>query len=431
MKHIIFCLPGAPTLHAAMSWDALIREASRPERELRLEVVRGYNSSVAHCRNDMLEEGVIGLRKFAKPFGGRTYDFMMWIDNDSVYTPDDFFRLLETDKDIISGMVPMDAEGAGAFGLNEGPVTKYVNLHSVSRNEPMRDWHFCGFGFLMVRQGVFETLDFPWFREVPYEEDGRVILPSEDIDWCRRIRANGFKIWADPAVRIGHDKRNVIRIPGPAIDSIELYDPAWRMSRPAIEAIKELLEKHKPKKVLELGPGASSFAILPWCLKNGSLYRALDHHGPYWIKHLANLEEAGLPGNTTLSVYLDKESKWYSWIPGFIEEQAPYDLVIVDGPIEGRGCPRAVAAYERWGHPDTLWVFDDTNREEERKTAMRIAGKGMEIRVIKDPEYARETSILTPVNDIDENVKGVDTINDTDAEAVSHPASKGQPDAIA
>ncbi len=67
MKHIIFCLPGAPTLHAAMSWDALVREASRPERGLRLEVVRGYNSSVAHCRNNILEEGVTGPRKTAKP----------------------------------------------------------------------------------------------------------------------------------------------------------------------------------------------------------------------------------------------------------------------------------------------------------------------------------------------------------------------------
>jgi len=433
MKRIIFCLPGAPTMEAAMSWDALVREASRPERGLKLEVIRGYNSSVTHCRNNILEEGVSGPRKEAKPFGGRPYDFMMWIDSDSVYTPEDFFRLLEADKDIITGMVPMNAEGAaGAFGLVEGPLSKYVNLGALRQDARMRDWHFCGFAFLLVRQGVFETLDFPWFQEVPYEEDGRVILPGEDIDWCRRIRAKGFKIWAHPAVRIGHDIRMVVRAPGPPVNLLEQfidrYDQAWRMSRPAIEAIKELLEQRKPKKVLELGPGASSFAILPWCLANGSIYQALDHQGLYNEKHLHNLQEAGLPVDTTFVVPLHGDSGWYSRVPLGIDNEAPYDLVIVDGPVEGRGCAAALAAYERWGHPHTAWVFDDANREEELKAAMSIAGNRM-IRRVQDPQYPRTTIVLIPLKELDVRGEAVDTIGNTDAEAVGPTASKGQPEA--
>jgi len=435
MKRIIFCLPGAPTMEAAMSWDALVAAASRPERGLKLEVIRGYNSSVAHSRNNILEEGVSGPRKEAKPFGGRPYDFMMWIDSDSVYTPEDFFRLLEADKDIITGMVPMNAEGAaGAFGLVEGPLSKYVNLGALRQDTRMRDWHFCGFAFLLVRQGVFETLDFPWFQEVPYEEDGRVILPGEDIDWCRRIRAKGFKIWAHPAVRIGHDIRMVVRAPGPPVNLLEQfidrYDQAWRMSRPAIEAIKELLEQRKPKKVLELGPGASSFAILPWCLEHGATYRALDHMGPYAEKHFRNLQEAGLPIDTTIWMPLNKHSKWYSETAfGFeIRDEAPYDLIIVDGPVEGRASPAALAAYIRWGHPKTVWVFDDANREEELKAAMHVAGNRM-IRRIQDPQYPRTTILLIPLKELDARGEAVDTIGNTDAEAVSSTASKGQPEA--
>jgi predicted O-methyltransferase YrrM len=434
MKHIIFCLPGAPTLQAAMSWDALVREASRPEHGLKLEVIRGYNSSVAHCRNNILEEGVSGPRKEAKPFGGRPYDFMMWIDSDSVYTPQDFFRLLEADKDIITGMVPMNAEGAaGAFGLVEGPLSKYVNLNALPQNAPMRDWHFCGFAFLLVRRGVFETLDFPWFQEVPYEEDGRVILPGEDIDWCRRIRAKGFKIWAHPAVRIGHDIRMVVRAPGPPVNLLEKfidrYDHAWRMSRPAIDAILQLLEQRKPKKVLELGPGASSFAILPWCLEHGSRYLSLDHAGPYGEKHLANLREAGLPAETTFGAALDAH-EWYHPVPPFIEALAPYDLVIVDGPVEGRASPPALAAYIRWGHPGTAWVFDDVNREQERAAAASISSAKMSMKFIRDPDYPRQTCVLIP--DLDERGDGSHTVRqNVDAEAVGHTASKGQPEAIA
>ncbi len=444
MKHIIFCLPGAPTLQAAMSWDALVREASRPEHGLKLEVIRGYNSSVAHCRNNILEEGVTGLRKEAKPFGGGPYDFMMWIDSDSVYTPEDFFKLLEADKDIITGMVPMNAEGAaGALGLVEGPLSKYVNLNALPQNAPMRDWHFCGFAFLLVRQGVFETLDFPWFQEVPYEEDGRVILPGEDIDWCRRIRAKGFKIWAHPAVRIGHDIRMVVRAPGPPVPPavegslldrfINRYDHVWRMSRPAIEAIVQLLEERKPKKVLELGPGASSFAILPWCLEHGATYRALDHIGQYNTRHMRNLQEAGLPGESTFHVFLEgggEEHGWYEIVPPELDAEAPYDLVIVDGPVVARDCPYAVAAYKRWGHPKTAWVFDDVNRRPEREAALSVFKSGMQIRYISDPDYPRATSILIP--DLDECADGSHTVGqNVDAEALGHPASKGQPEAIA
>ena len=428
MKHIIFCLPGAPTMEAAMSWDALVAAASRPERGLRLEVARGYNASVAHGRNQILEEGVVGLKKYAKPFGGKHYDFMMWIDSDSVYTPEDFFRLLDADKDIISGMVPINSEGVGAFGLLEGEITKLVNLHAVRRDEAMRDWDFCGLAFMLVRQGVFEALNYPWFQEVPYEVGEHVILPGEDIDWCRRIRAKGFKIWAHPAVRIGHDKRNVIRIPGPPVDAIEQYDEVWRLSRLALEAVRELLEQRKPKKVLEVGPGASSFVVLPWCLANGAVYRALDHEGPYNTRHLLNLQEAGLPADTTFAVPIYPASDWYSRVPFAVESEAPYDLVIVDGPVAGRNCPYARVSYKRWGHPQTAWVFDDVNREEENKAAMSIAGNRM-IRRIQDPKYPRTTMILIPLKDIDVACEAVDTICNTDAEAVGSTASKGQPEA--
>jgi len=426
MKHIIFCLPGAPTMEAAMSWDALVAAASRPERGLHLEVARGYNASVAHGRNQILEEGVVGLKKYAKPFGGKHYDFMMWIDSDSVYTPEDFFRLLDADKDIVSGMVPINPEGVGAVGLLEGEITKLVNLHAVRRDEPMREWDFCGLAFMLVRQGVFEALDYPWFQEVPYEVGEHVILPGEDIDWCRRIRAKGFKIWAHPAVRIGHDKRNVIRIPGPALDFVDQYDEAWRLSAPALEEVRKLMEQRKPKRVLEVGPGASSSVILPWCLANGATYRALDHQGPYNEKHLRNLQIAGLPVDTTFAVPL--LSEWYSQVPPEIDKEAPYDLVIVDGPIRGRDCPIALAAYKRWGHSGTAWVFDDANREEESRAAMIIAGNRM-IRRVQDPQYPRTTMILIPLKELDARCEAVDTIGNTDAEAVSSTASKGQPEA--
>jgi predicted O-methyltransferase YrrM len=260
--------------------------------------------------------------------------------------------------------------------------------------------------------------------------------PGEDIRWCLRVREKGFRIVLDPRVRIGHEKLFILEAPPapPAASAnllerfIDRYDEAWRLSRPALEAIRDLLEQRKPKKVLEIGPGASSFVTLPWCLANAAVYQALDHQGPYSEKHLANLKEAGLPSDTTFAVPLDQEGAWYSRAPLAIDQEAPYDMVIVDGPITGRACTAALAAYERWGHPKTAWVFDDANREEELKAAMHVAGNRM-VRRIQDPQYPRTTILLIPLKELDARGEAVDTVGSTDAEAVGSTASKGQPEA--
>ncbi len=433
MKRIVFCLPGAPTLHAAESWDDL-RSAFAERPDLRMTIVRGGGSSVMHVRNQMLETGVTGPKKTAKPFGGQDYDFMMWIDSDTVYRPEDFFRLLELDVDVAGGAVPIDLEpgrtAAGKIDLASGE-TGYLNFGMLPP-EPM-EVGWCGFAFLLVKRGVFEALNYPWFDSACYEVGERTVQPSEDIRWCLRVREKGFKIVLDPRVRLGHEKLVIMEGPeAPATVEASLldrfigrYDRAWRMSRPAIEAIVQLLEERKPKKVLELGPGASSFAILPWCLEHGSLYRALDHVGPYALKHLENLQETGLPLGGTYVLPLDRLSQWYEPIHQDIESAAPYDLVIVDGPVEARDCPDALAAYKRWGHAQTAWVFDDVNRQQEREAAASIANANMRMKIIRDPDYPRQTCLLIP--DIDVQPKTADTVGNSDAEAIGQPASRGNP----
>ena len=215
MKHVVFCLPGPPTMNAVESWDAL-RDSFVEHPDLKVTRVRGSGSSVRHVRNQLLEHGVKGLKKDALPFGGMAYDYMMWIDSDSVYTPDDFYKLLELDVDIATGLVPIDTEGKGAVGkFNNWKEMQYLNLHSVSREDPPFEVDFCGFAFVLVRYGVFERMGYPWFTTSYFHVDGRTIDPSEDIGWCIKASANGFKVTVHPGVRIGHDKRVILEVPGP------------------------------------------------------------------------------------------------------------------------------------------------------------------------------------------------------------------------
>jgi hypothetical protein len=50
-----------------------------------------------------------------KPFGGKLdYDYMMWIDSDIIFTPQQFQRLLDHNQDIVSGLYLMDGGNAYA-----------------------------------------------------------------------------------------------------------------------------------------------------------------------------------------------------------------------------------------------------------------------------------------------------------------------------
>lgn len=217
MKHIVFCLPGAPTLHAAESWDDL-RSAFAGRPDLRMSINRGGGSSVLHLRNQLLEVGLSGPKRLAKPFGGQDYDFMMWIDSDSVYRPEDFFRLLELDADIASGVVPIDLEpgraAAGKIDLGTG-TTAYLRLAMLPPEPEEVEW--CGFAFLLVKRGVFEALEYPWFDSRCYVVGEQIVHPSEDIRWCLRVREKGFRILLDPRVRIGHEKLMIME--APALDA--------------------------------------------------------------------------------------------------------------------------------------------------------------------------------------------------------------------
>jgi GT2 family glycosyltransferase len=78
-----------------------------------------------------------------------------------------------------------------------------------------------GFGFLAVKQGIFEKIKRPWFSqtevEVINEETGAVEykfpLMGEDLSWCEKVHRMGVTIWVDPLVRVNHHKQVKIEWP--------------------------------------------------------------------------------------------------------------------------------------------------------------------------------------------------------------------------
>lgn len=206
--NVVICTPGHSTMTLYnKSLLATLHEISK--KNISWAWSSEYSSHVADAREVTLS-GTYQNDPFEnRPFMGNiTYDKLFWIDSDIAWTPDDFLKLYNSDKDIISG----------AYLLATGEVTAYKKLlgnpyhvdEVLTMNEPVTIAS-CGFGFLAIKQGIFEKMSRPWFQSVVTSgewNDKEYTFPimGEDISWCKRATDLGYEIWFDPTVRVQHHK---------------------------------------------------------------------------------------------------------------------------------------------------------------------------------------------------------------------------------
>ena len=158
---------------------------------------------------------------------------LMFIDADIKFRTQDIVRMIQSDKSLIIGPVPLkgynweqirqralDGEDdigriGGVFNINKLP-----GIDMVDENEPFEIEHG-GNAFMMVRRDVFETLKphtpiytnggrsmpenveiYDYFR-VEINKDTNHLL-SEDYFFCHSYRQHGGKVWCAPWVETGH-----------------------------------------------------------------------------------------------------------------------------------------------------------------------------------------------------------------------------------
>jgi len=151
----------------------------------------------------------IGLGKF-------TYDKILWIDSDIEWTVEDAKKLLESEKEIISGLYILDTVGTVAVQIpnNRGVPTRVNKVEFLLHDEPVKVGGV-GFGFVCMKFGVFEKIERPWFLigRVQWSEDSEMrVNVGEDYSWCGRAQQAGFEIFVDPTVKVRHHKETVYEV---------------------------------------------------------------------------------------------------------------------------------------------------------------------------------------------------------------------------
>jgi len=134
---------------------------------------------------------------------GMDFDYVLWIDSDSVFSVQQVEELIKHDKDIVSGLYykrrAKDLEAVAFQDVGD----KYI---SIIPESGLQEVEAVGFGFILMKQKVIEEMFKEYgIRQFEFQYfDESNEYKSEDITWCERVKKLGYKIWLDADCRIGH-----------------------------------------------------------------------------------------------------------------------------------------------------------------------------------------------------------------------------------
>jgi glycosyltransferase involved in cell wall biosynthesis len=127
------------------------------------------------------------------------FDYLFSVDSDITFDPLTLDRLLNHDKDVVSGLY---RQRVGDVVL-EAYDREYRNIPAnMMRQNSLIEVGAVGFGCVLVKKEVFETIGYPQF----VYKSGLTTQDtfSEDVYFCKTAREKGYSVWLDSGILCGH-----------------------------------------------------------------------------------------------------------------------------------------------------------------------------------------------------------------------------------
>jgi hypothetical protein len=208
----------APCIAVCFAGEQFHRDVAFGLVNLNLHLkARGFD---IHDRNEFTTNVYISRMSMARSVleipAEQRPDFVLWLDDDNILTPEKFDRLLYH----ALGNPQWGAVGAwcwiwgveskkfypscGTFQEDELHLTSFDGMIFPRETEPRKvDW--TGFPALLMRIGVLEKLGWKAFLPI-LDERLEWGMSGEDTAFCRRALDLGIPIYIDPQVKIPHLK---------------------------------------------------------------------------------------------------------------------------------------------------------------------------------------------------------------------------------
>ncbi len=154
----------------------------------------------AYVASPSPEEGrdkIVSVVNYMKP----KPTHILFLDSDVLPRPKTLKVMLETDKDIVSGVVPICQQGQLKWNVSKDKSP--MEIDELPNNPFKIKW--CGFGCVLIKTSVLDKMDWPYWRS-EYKQGLRTL--GEDIYFCRKAQESGFDIWCNPKVKCDHVTRS-------------------------------------------------------------------------------------------------------------------------------------------------------------------------------------------------------------------------------
>lgn len=172
-----------------------------------------YSPVITEVRNMLLSQDIDGNESTddTKIFGGNLkFKKVVFIDSDIIWTIDNIHRLLLCDKDVVCGVYPLADQFRTSISEEKtGFIT--VDDFRARPKDSLIELDFGGLGFTACSYDALSSLSYPFFDLVNLPKViHNTSIEGEDTLFFRKLRQNGFKAYADPAIVVGHMKPVVL-----------------------------------------------------------------------------------------------------------------------------------------------------------------------------------------------------------------------------
>ncbi len=121
------------------------------------------------------------------------YDTLVFLSNKIVFTPSQFIKLYKK---------------SSSYKFICGKVDG--RYKALTEDDDFIKADYLDFDFVFIQQGVFEKLEYPWFR--PHVSTTESEQQFVDIDICRRIKEQNIELLIDKTIDLRGGNFNFIKI---------------------------------------------------------------------------------------------------------------------------------------------------------------------------------------------------------------------------
>lgn len=141
--------------------------------------------------------------KLVKQAMASDYSHMLWLDSDMVFTEDLFEDLKDSGKDFVTGIAHSRREPFSSCVFSE----IYPCFRKWQGEYPQNTFEIaaCGFACVLISMEIIKAV---------WEKHSTAFFPDprlgEDVSFCKKAAELGFKIFAEPSVKVGHIGQRII-----------------------------------------------------------------------------------------------------------------------------------------------------------------------------------------------------------------------------